>query len=93
MGTKDFLVNMDYLALAIFQSVRTELLASEQQIECLQVFMDVNFSPHAPSVIRIAERVKKVTLDKQEQRHLQRLKQTTDQLHLKGTLQEGLNTA
>jgi hypothetical protein len=30
MGTKDFLVNMDYLALAMFQNVREELLEGEQ---------------------------------------------------------------
>ena len=39
MGTKDFLVNMDYLALAMFQSKRAELLEGEQQLECMQIFM------------------------------------------------------
>ena len=39
MGTKDFLVNVDFLALAMIQSVRTDLFQGETQLECMSVFM------------------------------------------------------
>ena len=63
MGTNDFLVNMDYLALSMFQNVRQELLESEHNLECMQLFMRQDMMSKAAPLIAISERIKKVMLD------------------------------
>ena len=37
-STQDFIVNMDYLALAMFQQVRDQLMEGDQ-MACLELFM------------------------------------------------------
>lgn len=74
VGTKDFMVNMDYLALAMFQNVRDDLLESTQQIESLQIFMTAEVMTKAYPLITIAERIKKVMLDIQEKKLLSKIK-------------------
>ena len=70
-AVKDYLVNMDYLALAMFQNVRPELLEGETQLECMQIFMVNDVIDWADSLITISERIKKVMGDRQEKRSIQ----------------------
>ena len=69
-AVKDYLVNMDYLALAMFQNVRPELLEGETQLECMQIFMVNEVIDWADSLITISERIKKVMDDQQERRSI-----------------------
>ena len=69
-AAKDYLVNMDYLALAMFQNVRPELLEGVNQLECMQVFMVAEVMDWADPLITISERIKKVMLDRHEQRSM-----------------------
>ena len=70
-STQDFIANMDYLALAMFQQVRDELMEGDQ-MACLEVFMCQEPVKDPYSVITIAERIKKVIQDKIDKKILQK---------------------
>lgn len=68
LGINDFLINVDYLTLAMIQSLRIDIMKSKNQVDCLSIFMKAGAVEleRAGPIIRIAERIKKVMLDKQD---------------------------
>ncbi len=59
----DPLINMDFVCLALVSSVRKELLQKDF-IECLKLLLDMPKVDSADSILKIAQRIKKVLVDK-----------------------------